>query len=141
MNISDTVSASATAKDVSEVVPPFSAVAFTRIGSPTTASTSSENDRFSRASRPNAITRSSWARSAEPGGSSFRALARIASAFFRPSTSKFWPRKLYWPPLLISASSWSASFATRFVSAPLAVCTCALIVFSTNCCFAGSSAL
>ena len=73
MNISDTVSASATANDVSEVVPPFSAVAFTRIGSPTTASTSSENDRFSRASRPNAITRSSWARSVGAGRELLRA--------------------------------------------------------------------
>jgi hypothetical protein len=59
MNMSDTVRASATANEVSDVAPPFSAVAFTRIGSPTTASTSSENDRFSRASRPKAITRSS----------------------------------------------------------------------------------
>ena len=34
-----------------------------------------------------------------------------------PSTSKFWPRKLYSPPLLIRSSSWSASLATRLVSA------------------------
>ena len=70
MNISETATASATANELSEVVPPSSGVAFTRIGSPTTASTSSEKARFSRASRPNVITRSSSARSAEPAGSS-----------------------------------------------------------------------
>ena len=70
MNISETATASATANELSEVAPPSSAVAFTRIGSPTTASTSSENERFSRASLPNAITRSSSARSGEPAGSS-----------------------------------------------------------------------
>ena len=141
MNISETATASATANEVSDVVPPSSAVAFTRIGSPTTASTSSENERFSRASLPNAITRSSSARSGEPAGSSARACARICSARSRPSTSKYCPRKEYSPPVLIRSSSLSASSATRFVSAAFADCTCALIVFSTNWRLAGSSAL
>ncbi len=123
MNISETLAASATANAFNEVLPPSSARAFTRIGSPTTASTSSENARFSRASSPNSITSSSCSRSGAPAGSPSRASLRSVSARASPSTSKSWPRNEYSPPSLIRSSRSSASSAIRSVSAPLARCT------------------
>ena len=71
MNISDTAAASATANSSSDVLPPFSDVADTLIGSPTTFSTSSEKDRLSRARSVKSITSSSCLRCA--GGRLWRA--------------------------------------------------------------------
>ena len=77
MNISETAVASATANALSDVSPPSRAVALTRIGSPTTFSTSSENERLSSARRANAIVWSTFARPGDPGGSSLRACSRF----------------------------------------------------------------
>ena len=61
MNISETLAASATANESSDVRSPSSDLADTLIGSPTTFSTSSEKDRFSRARSVKSITRSTCA--------------------------------------------------------------------------------
>ncbi len=140
MNISVTVTASAMANELSEVEPPLTTSAFTLIGSPTAASTSSEKVRFSCARLEKRITSSTRARSG-PGGRSARASRRIRAEFWRPRTSISLPRKRYSPPLLISSSRETASPAIRRVSAALAACTCERIVFSTYWRLAGSSAL
>ena len=92
-NISDTATASATANELSEVVPPLITCERTRIGSPTTDSTSSENDRLSRASLEKSITLH-LGPTPGPGGRSRRASRRISSERLRPSTSKSWPRNV-----------------------------------------------
>ena len=95
MNMSETATASATANELSEVVPPSSAVASTWIGSPTTFSTSSEKARFSRASpakRDHAVELGALRRAraagrrAPPSGS--------PSERCSPSTSKSCPRNV-----------------------------------------------
>ena len=94
MNISDTATASATANELSELRPPSSERALTLIGSPTTASTSSEKERFSRASSAKLTTRSTSSRWGDPGGSSLCALRRIRSARWRPRMLMSWPRNV-----------------------------------------------
>ena len=78
MNISETLAASATANSSSDVRPPFSDLADTLIGSPTTFSTSSENDRLSRARSVKSITSSTCLRCG--GRQVVRASLRICSA-------------------------------------------------------------
>ena len=79
MNISDTATARATAKELSELRPPFRDLAFTCSGWPTTFSTSSENERLSRASLAKPITFSISARSGDEAGRSRWAALRISS--------------------------------------------------------------
>ena len=92
-NISETATASATANELSEVVPPSITCERTRIGSPTTDRTSSENDRLSRASsREVDHALDLGADTRDPAAARLRASRRICSDRSRPSTSKSWPR-------------------------------------------------
>ena len=93
MNIIETATASATANELSELRPPWSERARTLIGSPTTASTSSEKERLSRASFAKPSTRSISSRCGEFAGRSCCALRRIASDSSRPRMPMSWPRK------------------------------------------------
>ncbi len=94
MNMSDTATARATANELSELRPPFRDLAFTWSGWPTTFSTSSENERLSRASLKKPRTFSISARSGDDAGQvRLRRGSGSARSARSPRTSKSWPRK------------------------------------------------